>query len=791
MKMINEGSRDNLLQPYVEWVNERGGNTNVSQLKQILLNKFVSEAHIRNLSLSSNYYLVGVARYYFNGDLTVGKKINILNGQPDTFNTEVCDRLNALIMVLRNAFIDSIGTQFEQPEDFGTMSLAKLLRKYNKAINKEMGIDDTKEKEKEELDRNNAVGNGYTYEILYSYQQARKYNKATEPGAWCITYGEHHFDYYVRTHGIHYVVFAKDGYENVPRKKGPNWTRWKPQDEYGNSLICLLQYNNNGEPCYITSRWNHGADIDDSRCEADHAYTKEEFMNIVGITDADLQRIFKIWKEDRPKKNASGLSRKEANAEKLFALRTFKYAQMRINGGNKDTAFEEHEFKQNIPLTNVTRIKEMNKTFGDLLHAGENEKAAQVKKQGLKLVANSIIACTVTINGKRWYFLMDKNQILFDTICQEEADYDNIRNHCSSPEADVNDWRNLSVGLNNILVWETKTGYLLYNYVKHNFVTVDGVKKFKYVERLRYEDSPFYVLRQSGRQAALIDRNTNEPLVLPNGSSWMESVAFQGQRWHNGGATPEQITPNTPAIECVYDSSSGEKYIFDMATRSFLNFPPNTNPVLRFFEHYGDTDGYYGIELDNRKMRLYKNGQPTEVCGISEFATMRVLDGKYMFFRKEFSAPGVFYNIETQKVIPYPYPCDANPDISNGALFIPFKIVQSSNNNSLDIRFIYDVENDAWMKNPCYKEQFELKGFPKEICPYLFNVWGLNCNSGFVTIITRSDEVQQWTISNGSRQWSRCRLRKQGDKFIVDNPRYLEESDIKAMVLECLKRLLN
>lgn len=196
----------------------------LSQFKQLLLTKFVNEANIRSLSLSSNYYLSGVAKYYFQGKLTTNKVPNVFDQRrPDVWNREVCERLNALILILRNSYIDTVGTTFEQPEDFGNLTLEKLLRKYNKVINKALGINQpVVQQPTVQLDRTNTVGNGYTYEILHSYDDARKYNKATEPGAWCITYGQHHYDAYIRKLNIHYVIFAKNGYEKIPRKKGEN-----------------------------------------------------------------------------------------------------------------------------------------------------------------------------------------------------------------------------------------------------------------------------------------------------------------------------------------------------------------------------------------------------------------------------------------------------------------------------------------------------------------------------------------------------------------------------------------
>ena len=185
---------------------------------------------------------------------------------------------------------------------------SSILRKYKKKIDTELGIVTTKkEKTAVELDRNERVGNGYSFEIIYSYQQATKYYKATDPGSWCITWGENHYNGYIKRLNIHYVIFIQDGYENVPRQKGPNWSYAKPQDEYGCSLIALLQSNVDGEPVYITSRWNHGKSWENTLCEADHAFTKEEFFAKTGVTDEDLQRIFQIWKQDKPKVGRTAL----------------------------------------------------------------------------------------------------------------------------------------------------------------------------------------------------------------------------------------------------------------------------------------------------------------------------------------------------------------------------------------------------------------------------------------------------------------------------------------------------
>ena len=60
------------------------------------------------------------------------------------------------------------------------------LEKYGAKINKELGIVSPKRKKVDTLDRSESVGNGYTFDIIYSYNDATKYYRPTQPGAWCI-----------------------------------------------------------------------------------------------------------------------------------------------------------------------------------------------------------------------------------------------------------------------------------------------------------------------------------------------------------------------------------------------------------------------------------------------------------------------------------------------------------------------------------------------------------------------------------------------------------------------------
>ena len=82
--------------------------------------------------------------------------------------------------MFRNHHIDSLGTSWEQPEDFGNLPLDKLLKKYKSKIDKALGI--TKSKTSNvSMDNSTNAGQNYTYEVITSYEQCTKYHRYTAP----------------------------------------------------------------------------------------------------------------------------------------------------------------------------------------------------------------------------------------------------------------------------------------------------------------------------------------------------------------------------------------------------------------------------------------------------------------------------------------------------------------------------------------------------------------------------------------------------------------------------------
>ena len=643
-------------------------------------------------------------------------------------------------MLLRNSYIDSLGETWEQPEDFGTLPLAKLIRKYQTKIKKIKGEGDD-ETEKDTLDRNPRVSENYTFEIMYSHQDCQQFYQATNPGAWCITYGQNHYDYYVRELDIHYVVFKRDGWENVPRD--PQKEKWikdgktylpRPQDDYGNSLICVLQSNRNRQPVYITSRWNHGS-ADCGSVEADHAYTKEEFMNITGVSDGQLQRIFDIWAETvkTRRKTSSELSENLKNF-----VRKLKEFQMRINGGA-----DILEYMEKFGLDIERDVIEPNESY-----------TSQLIKKGVFIV-------NAKNENETYLFIMDKGKIIFESVCNKYKLYKELETFII-PQ----DFTNEGARLENSIIVPAVNYFMIYNYRMHKFVDVNGVSKFKRVplpddcnsykyERIGKTKTMFYEVKQGKYDIALISTSTNKPLVLPNGQIWFNEIQ------NNFGWEPDNKIfahflggASLPVLEITYDMSSKEKYFYNVYQKKFVEFEPDGNFVPQYMSprdrlipnlnnsyYSNDLDGVFGIHfttsdhrgtfLNSTPYKYYnaKTDEPINIFGLEYFdfistaycdepiariSVKQTLNNynpspqfapKIKFFKKIFpTIEKIIYDIKLKKPLGIAGDIVTPYDIRENNGFIFFYLNSDSKFIDMDYRYsnnvaIYDSHAHQFVKN--------------------------------------------------------------------------------------------
>ena len=754
--ILSESKRDDLLLPYIEMLKAKGINCTLGQFKSYMLKKLTNEARMRNLSLGSNFYLAGAVRYYFNGDLTLNKDLDVYNnGQTrnDVWNEDVCQKLNALINILRNAYIDTIGETFEQPEDFGTLTLPKLLRKYGKKIQKELdsnnGLEIDGNNENDGLDRNDRVGQNYSYEIIYSFKQATKYNQYTDPGAWCITYGKQYYDSYIKMLNIHYVIFKQDGFENVKREFGPDWTPQKPQDEYGCSLIAVLQSNTIGEPIYITSRWNHGYE---KHCEADHAFTKEEFFAKTGVNDDDLQRIFTIWKKDAPKySNDVYATEKDSvsKEEKLNVLRKLKYTQMKINGGDMDVS-DTIKF-----LTNLN---------------GEQEGINEGK---IKITKSTLWCRTAFQSNHVFYFIMDKGKIVFETLTPNS-----LAPICYSSNSDRGPKKLISYS--NLSVIVAKKYIMLYDLRRHCIIDIDGETKFKcmpFTQRHDMSNKCFYELRYGKQQLALLNVATNLPLRLPNGSCWINKIRSNVSRGFtilgnsNLEATMHIGGTGGGMLELIYDASSGERYFYDIDKKLFLNensIPKPENPSLMyrlctnfkmpdavaFFVTRKTPDDYveYGSPI-----KVLINGQFLKINGDDLFSEVIYAGDDFIIFipydrnmQNYWNRQRTLYDLKSKTEVINPVTNEVlkfqrYPQLNEGCeidesrfLFITVDDAVYKTLEGYDqwAELIFDKQMRGFIKNPC--------DFPGE---YLFGVFSRGKKDGSgVVIVANNNAIYGWRL---------------------------------------------
>lgn len=649
MNFLFESKRDDYLNQYLEILRKRGIETTLGQLKGYLLNKFASGFGMHSLSKPGTYYLNGVTRYYFEGLLTTNKRLNALYPNvEDKPKTEVCTRLDALIDIFRNSHIDSVGTQFEQPEDFGNLPLDKLLKKYNKKINQYLGIDEKPQKEEvPQVDQNTDAGKNYTYEILYSYDDAKKFEQYTRPGAWCITYGQQHYNAYIKRLGIHYVVFMRKGFEDVPRQVGEGFTKRKPHDAYGNSLICVLQSNKSSEPIYITSRWNHGYG-ETSGTEADHAYTKEEFLKVIGCDESVLQRCFEQWKEGLKKNKQDSSSVNSKNREeKKEMLRKFKYAQMMMNNGAQMKDFFEDGY----------------------VLAGKPEKPMK----------SILLVSAKSEDGSYYYTICDRGQLKFDQYfvkSDTSSYYDRPR----------------TVNVNNtILAITSNDKTIFYSIKKRTLLDADGVKQFTHADyHLKdrsLRDTPvfkrYYMVAARGNQIAVLDTQIGDFMTAPNGSKIFESIVTiqtGNRRWSHYDKNVDYRghihlfdIDDSGFLKMVYDSSAQEVYIYSVQDNKFINVPGiikvddeynwvlanrSSCPPNGYIEY--NLEGTYRYSVEGIKFLNIATGEEFNILGYTIFSQFDNINNMvYAFWPKDIERREndkyhdyeLLYDVETKDLI--------------------------------------------------------------------------------------------------------------------------------------------
>ena len=219
--------------------------------------KFIGQLKVKipSVRLQQEKFLLGVARLFIDGDLSVNDDFKCTN-----FN-------QTLKLIASDAHVN------EYDNNLNGMSADELINRFADIRVGELS------KRKELMGGKHYQQNReYTIVPINSYEEATKYAKYNE---WCVTYSEEMFDDKT-CHGAGRFYFClRNGFENVPKKVGPN----APLDAYGLSMIAV-SVTMEGEPNSITCRWNHDNGGSDSVMD------DEQLSDLLGV---NFYNVFKPY----------------------------------------------------------------------------------------------------------------------------------------------------------------------------------------------------------------------------------------------------------------------------------------------------------------------------------------------------------------------------------------------------------------------------------------------------------------------------------------------------------------
>ena len=219
--------------------------------------QFIGQLKVKipSVRLQQEKFLLGVARLFIDGDLSVNEDFKCTN-----FN-------QTLKLIASDAHVN------EYDNNLNGMSADELINRFADVRVGELS------KRKELMGgKQYRKNNNYTIVPINSYEEATKYAKYNE---WCVTYSEEMFDDKT-CHGAGRFYFClRNGFEKVPKKVGPN----APLDEYGLSMIAV-SITMEGEPNSITCRWNHDNGGSDSVMD------DEQLSELLGV---NFYNVFKPY----------------------------------------------------------------------------------------------------------------------------------------------------------------------------------------------------------------------------------------------------------------------------------------------------------------------------------------------------------------------------------------------------------------------------------------------------------------------------------------------------------------
>ena len=219
--------------------------------------KFIGQLKVKipSVRLQQEKFLLGVARLFIDGDLSVNDDFKCTN-----FN-------QTLKLIASDAHVN------EYDNNLNGMSADELINRF-----KNLRVSELSKRKELMGGKHYQQNREYTIVPINSFDEANKYAKYNE---WCVTYSEDMFDDKTCYGAGRFYFCLRNGFENVPKKVGPN----APLDAYGLSMIAV-SVTMEGEPNSITCRWNHDNGGSDSVMD------DEQLSDLLGV---NFYNVFKPY----------------------------------------------------------------------------------------------------------------------------------------------------------------------------------------------------------------------------------------------------------------------------------------------------------------------------------------------------------------------------------------------------------------------------------------------------------------------------------------------------------------
>lgn len=219
--------------------------------------------------------------------------VKYLNSSVDEFK-RFSIRTKAQLVACAQALKDEITSH----STFETVNLVSMRKIYNNSVPCYIAVsvldsifmndDGTIKNVKNKIPSGTHLDSGYTVHKVTTCRQVTRLLDDKQYVDWCITVDQRVFDYFVGWDGGYFLIFLKDGYQQLHKPTPDSVGNDYQFDPYSLSMIAAA-VSKYGKVLTVTGRWNHGERGYPPIQEPGHLLTLDELEKLVGISLCNVQ----------------------------------------------------------------------------------------------------------------------------------------------------------------------------------------------------------------------------------------------------------------------------------------------------------------------------------------------------------------------------------------------------------------------------------------------------------------------------------------------------------------------